>query len=911
VSAVASTTRAVPAFPNYTQIPRRLPIGAWHAIRVVTLLGAIGLAMALVIVPDDGLFVLWKLVIPVLPLVWLVAPGLWRNICPLAASNQTPRLLGLSKALTAPAWLKEYGFLIGATMFVLFITLRKVGLDDSGPASALLLLGALVGGFAGGLALKGKSGWCSSICPLLPIQRLYGQTPFKLVANSHCQPCVGCTKSCYDFNPKVAFLADLTDPDPYWGGYRKLFAALFPGVVLAFFNLPEARSGTEIAELYGQFALYLASSVAAFYALDSLLKVSSHTLTTVFAATGFALFYWYGGPQFVDAVAGSSPDAATWAVRAAAILLAAGWVMRTWRKERVFLAQAGPAAAPAAAKPAAARPAGAKSGGTVIGLAGSRSMASHRALRTGAPEVAFEPEGKRVVTKPGMTLLEATEAAGLQIESGCRMGVCGADPVCVKDGMENLSAISDDERSTLDRLGFADNTRMACCARVEGPVTMALKPEAPQKPSVSKIAFAFDRSIERVVVLGNGIAGVTAADHVRRRHPLAQIDLVADEPHHLYNRMGISRLIYGRSAMQGLYLNPDGWYDEREITAWLNTRARKIDRLAREVILGTGERLPYDRLVLATGSRSFVPPIQGFGAQGTFVLRTAGDALEVRAFAQRHNARRAVVAGGGLLGLEAAYALHKLGLRTTVLERGDRLLRRQLDARASALLQGYLEGLGLEILTSADTAVLSANGRLGSVGLTDEREVPADLFLAAAGIAPNSELAREAGLDVKRGVLVDERMRTSDPEILAAGDVAEHAGKVLGLWPVAVEQAEVAADNAVGGDKAYKGSIPFTMLKVVGIELTSIGRFEAEPGDKVIALTENGGRYRKLVIRDDRVIGAILLGYSKEVPAVRTAISRGFAVGRVLDDLRAGNWDVLAGLSGERPLLAAAPTGVA
>jgi NAD(P)H-nitrite reductase large subunit/ferredoxin len=537
-------------------------------------------------------------------------------------------------------------------------------------------------------------------------------------------------------------------------------------------------------------------------------------------------------------------------------------------------------------------------------------MASHRALSAGAPEVSFEPEGKRVVAKPGMTLLEAAEAGGLPIESGCRMGVCGADPVCVQDGMHNLSAISDDERSTLDRLGLADTTRMACCARVQGPVTVALTPERSQTPSPSRIAqFNFDRSVERVVVLGNGIAGVTAADHVRRRHPLAQIDLVAEESHHLYNRMGIARLIYGRSAMQGLYLNPDSWYEDHGITPWLNTRAHGINRAGGHVRLGTGEKLPYDRLIIATGSSSFVPEIDGFGAPGTFVLRTADDALDLRSFAQRQGAQRAVVAGGGLLGLEAAYALHKLGLRTTVLERGDRLLRRQLDGRASELLRAYLEGLGLEILTGAATAGLSANGRVRLAHLTDGSALAADIFLVAAGIKPNVGLARDAGLEIGRGVLVDERMRTSDPAILAAGDVAEHAGAVDGLWPVAVEQAEVAADNAVGGDKTYGGSVPFTILKVVGVELTSVGRFEEQPGDRVVALEEPGGRYRKLVIADGRIVGAILLGYSQEVAPVRTAINRGFDVGGVLDSLAAGRWSVLAQLSGERPLLAGAPTG--
>jgi nitrite reductase (NADH) large subunit len=867
------------AFPNYTQIPARVPVGAWQLIRVGTLLGAIALALTLVLEPDTGLFVLWKLIIPALPLVWLVVPGFWRNVCPLSAANQTPRVLGLSKARTAPAWLKEYGFVIAAAMFIAFVSLRKVGLDDSGPASALLLLFALTGGFAGGIAFKGKSGWCSSICPLLPIQRLYGQTPYKLVANSHCTPCVGCVKSCYDFNPKAAWLADLHDKDAYWAGYRKLFAAAFPGLVLAFFNLPEARGGEAILELYATLGLYLAASVAVFFTLDSLLKVSTHKVTTLFAATGFSLFYWYAAP---------GPDPAVWGVRAAAIALAAGWVIRTYAKERAFHAQA------SGAPPAAL----------------GRSLASHRALNAGAPEVSFEPEGKRVVAKPGMTLLEAAEAGGLPIESGCRMGVCGADPVCVKDGMENLSAISDDERSTLDRLGLADNTRMACCARVQGPVTLALTPEKPQRASLSRIAdFRADRSVQRVVVLGNGIAGVTAADHVRRRHPLAQIDLVAEEAHHLYNRMGIARLIYGRSAMQGLYLNPDSWYDDHGITPWLNTRAHGINRAGGHVRLGTGEKLPYDRLIIATGSASFVPEIDGFGAPGTFVLRTADDALGLRSFAQRQGARRAVVAGGGLLGLEAAYALHKLGLRTTVLERGDRLLRRQLDTRASELLRAYLEGLGLEILTDAATAGLSANGRVRLAHLTDGTALAADIFLVAAGIKPNIELARDAGLAINRGVLVDERMRTSDPAILAAGDVAEHGGAVDGLWPVAVEQAEVAADNAVGGDKTYGGSIPFTILKVVGVELTSVGRFDEQAGDRVVALEEPGGRYRKLVIADGRIVGAILLGYSEEVAPVRTAINRGFDVSGVMDSLHAGRWGVLAQLSGERPLLAGAPTG--
>ena len=514
-----------------------------------------------------------------------------------------------------------------------------------------------------------------------------------------------------------------------------------------------------------------------------------------------------------------------------------------------------------------------------------------------------------MAAKEGLSLLEIAESNGMTIESGCRMGICGADPVAIKDGMECLSGISDDEQATLDRLGLAPNTRMACCARVQGPVKVALTPDKAAALSLSKVqGFAYDKTVEKVVVIGNGIAGVTAVDHVRRRHPATTIDLIAEEPHHLYNRMGIARLVYGKSAMQGLYLNPDAWYGEREIETWLNTKALSIDRAAREVKLGTGERLPYDRLILAMGSRSFVPPITGFGLAGTGVLRKADDAVRIRSFAQRHGCKRATVAGGGLLGLEAAYALHQLGLRATVLERSDRLLKRQLDARAATLLQRYLEGLGLEIVTNAETKAVSGSGRLDAVHLNDGRTLDSEILLVAAGIQPNAELAKQANLATNRGVLVNARMQTGDPHILAAGDVAEFEGQVPGLWPTAVAQAEIAADNAVGGGKLYEVVTPVTILKVVGIELTSIGRFEAAGShEEEIALEDASGRYRKLVVADGRIVGAILLGYSKEVAAVRTAITRGYDVTHQLGALRAGHWDGIAGLSGELPLAPAVP----
>jgi NADPH-dependent 2,4-dienoyl-CoA reductase/sulfur reductase-like enzyme/ferredoxin len=863
-----------------------LPIRAWHLLRVASVLFALAVIVLLVAAPDAGLKLWWGFVVPVLPLMFFVIPGVWRNICPMAALNQTPRLFGFTRGLTLPPWLKEYGYVAGIALFLVLIASRKALFNDSGPATAALLAAALGVAFVGGLVFKGKSGWCSSgVCPLFPVQRIYGQTPFAVVPNSHCQPCVGCAKNCYDFNPRVAYLADMADEDPRYSGYRKFFAGAFPGAIVAFYtvaNPPEIST----VRMYGEFAVYILASAGLFYLLDRFVKVSSAKLTALFAAAAFNLYYWYNIPLMSERIFGSEPEALVWGGRALVLALTLLWLSRTYLKERLYLAQGGAARLPKVAAAA----------GASIALRGS--IALRRGQRLGEPEVVFQPEGKRVVAQSGRTLLEVAEAHGQKIEAGCRLGVCGADPIAVLAGMDGLSQIDDDERNTLERLGFASNTRMACKAHVHGDCAIALKPERPKAFASSVLrGFQRDPSVERVVVIGNGIAGVTAADHVRRRHPGAEIHLIAREKHHLYNRMGIERLIYGRSAMAGLYLQEEQWYEDLQITTWLNTRVVRIDRAARQVILGTGETVPYDRLILATGSSAMVPPIEGFGLPGAVVMREADDALAIRAFAQEHACPNAIVAGGGLLGLEAAYALHKLGTKVAVLERSEWLLRRQLDQRGAAFLQEYLEGLGLAVITRAETAAVQGEARVQRVVLKDGRTLPCDIFLVAAGITPNVELARDAGLEVKRGVVVDDALRTSDPAIYAAGDVAEHRGTVHGLWPAASEQAQIAAANALGDRKLYEPAPSATMLKVVGVELTSIGRIEPAEGDTVIALEETEAhRYRKLVIADGQLVGAILFGHPLLSPAVTSAVKKNADVSGCLDALRAGNWEVLATL---------------
>jgi NADPH-dependent 2,4-dienoyl-CoA reductase/sulfur reductase-like enzyme/ferredoxin len=870
---------SLPIFPNYMQLRARSHLSAqlWPWMRAGSVVATLVVVAVLIVLPQAGLFVFWGLLIPILPLLFLIAPGLWRNVCPLAASNQMPRVFLFTRGLTPPAWLKEYGYVIGFGTFFLVAASRKWLFNYDGLATALLMLAALAAAFGGGLLFKGKSGWCSSMCPLLPVQRLYNQTPFVTVANSHCTPCVGCTKNCYDFNPSVAYLADLYDDDRYYSGYRTFFAAAMPGFILAYFTLPDPAMG-DVPSMYLWFALYMLVSVGVFFVLNAFVKVTTNQLTALCGAAALNLFYWFGLPAWVNAVGGlfgvTPPAWIAWLGQVAILGLTAIWIARTYAKEPLFLGQV------------------MQQEETRIAPGAARVL--RKATQQNKAEITFMPNEVRVLAEAGRTLLEIAESNNQPIEAGCRMGMCGADPVVILSGMEHLSALGGEERSTLERLGLGERARMACMCRVKGPVAVSLDTKQALAATAS-VATAYDPAIRSVVIVGNGIAGVTAADYVRRQHPDCEIHLVGREKHHLYNRMAITRLIYGRSAMSGLYLQSDAWYDERKITCWLNTQVTRVACDARDVTLATGEKLRYDRLILTSGSASLIPPIEGFGMPGTFVLREAEEAMEIRAFVQEHQCRRAVIGGGGLLGLEAGYALHKLGLAVSVLERGEWLLRRQLDQRGSTFLHQYLETMGMDIVVQAETAAPLGNGRVRQVLLKDGRTLPCDLLLVAVGIQPNAELARAAGLEVNRGVIVDAAMRTSTPDVFAAGDVCEFERQVPGLWPVAVEQARVAAFNAMGGQEVYRETVPVTTLKGVGIDITSIGRFDPRSEDELVIALEDISehRYRKLVIAGGKIVGAILLGYPLYAPAVSAAIKSGVDVGDRLDDLRAGSWEIL------------------
>jgi len=361
----------------------------------------------------------------------------------------------------------------------------------------------------------------------------------------------------------------------------------------------------------------------------------------------------------------------------------------------------------------------------------------------------------------------------------------------------------------------------------------------------------------RLLILGGGIAGLTAAERAREAAPGVEIILVDKEPGAPYFRLNLTRLLAGEVQEQALALKPEGWYRDKRIEL-LQGEAVALDPQLRRVTLSDERRLSYDRLILANGSHPFVPPIAGARGPGVLSFRTRADARAIQALAPR--GARCVCIGGGLLGLETAGALASQGVRVSLLEGSAALLPRQLAPRGAQLLQEHLEGLGVKILTGvrANAIEQAAGERL--LRLTDGSELRADLVVLSTGVRPNSFLARLAGLSVATGVVVDDGMRTSNPDILAAGDVAEHRGRLYSIWPAAWAQGEVAGINAVGGEASFAGIPPSAQLKVVGIGVFSAGQFLAPDASYWVMERERDGSYARLVLRDGHLVGANLVG---------------------------------------------------
>ncbi len=372
------------------------------------------------------------------------------------------------------------------------------------------------------------------------------------------------------------------------------------------------------------------------------------------------------------------------------------------------------------------------------------------------------------------------------------------------------------------------------------------------------------------IVIGNGVAGATAAENIRKQDKEGNITMVTDEDFPFYYRVRLNEYISGDITEQGLIVKGEQWYKDQHIDLKLNTRIVGADSREKVIITENNRRLSYDSLLIATGSHSFVPPIKGSEKSGVFALRSIRDARDISAWA--NDIEEVVLIGGGLLGLEAGNALLKLGKKVMVVEFFPRLLPRQLDVEGAKRLQVIMEEMGFSFRLDARTEEITGDDRVDGVLLEGGETLSAEMVIVSAGVRPNLELTEPLGVDYDKGIKVDGHLRTNQPDIYAAGDVAEFKGMPYGIWPAAMEQGKIAGINMAGGDIVYEGTTMANTLKVVGVDLASAGNIDAENEFEFRTVTDEKV-YKKVVIENDQIIGCIMLGDTKGFNKITKAMS--------------------------------------
>ncbi|HEX3604965.1 MAG TPA: nitrite reductase large subunit NirB [Candidatus Dormibacteraeota bacterium] len=398
----------------------------------------------------------------------------------------------------------------------------------------------------------------------------------------------------------------------------------------------------------------------------------------------------------------------------------------------------------------------------------------------------------------------------------------------------------------------------------------------------------------RLVVVGNGMVAATFLEQLagagRESH---DVTVFGAEPHPAYDRIKLSSVLAGQCEPEALTLLDEDWYADHGVTLRAGREVVAVDRERRVVRDCTGAETPYDVCVLATGSDPLVPPIEGSHRGGVHTFRTLRDVDDIVEAGERSSS--AVVIGGGLLGLEAAYGLHQRGVAVSVVHLVDRLMERQLDPVGAGVLRRELERMGMRIVLPAETASILGNGRVEAIALRDGRILDADLVVIACGIRPSTGLARDCGLEVGRGIIVDDQLRTSDPDVFAIGECTEHRGLLYGIVAPLNQQARVLAAHLHGDESAaFAGGIPATTLKVAGVHVFSAGAIDTETGDDLLTLEDtSSGVYKRVLLRGQLLRGAILVGDLSTAPQITAVIAAG------------------AQVNGNRLGLVAAPTGEA
>jgi nitrite reductase (NADH) large subunit len=379
--------------------------------------------------------------------------------------------------------------------------------------------------------------------------------------------------------------------------------------------------------------------------------------------------------------------------------------------------------------------------------------------------------------------------------------------------------------------------------------------------------------MKRYLIVGNGVAGARAAVKIREADPKGEIHIFTEEAYPFYYRVRFPEFVAGEVTIQNLTIHTKEWYQSKEIAIHLEEGITEVNVSKKEVTSQKGKTYAYDLLLMATGGNAFLPPIKGTEKKGVFTLRSMKDAIGMKEFSG--GVKQAILIGGGLVGLETGGALLKRGIKVAVIEHNPRILPRQMDPDGAKILQGKMESMGFSFFLNADSEEIFGKETLEGLRLKDGRTVEGQMVIISAGVKPNIKLAQAMGLEIKNGILVNDRLETKSEGLFAAGDVAEHRGRVYGIWPAAQRQGEAAGVNMSGGNVLYEGTVVSNTLKVVGIDLTASGDIDAEGKlECVVKSDREKNIYRKVIFKEDKIVGCILLGNIRGNSEILNAIEK-------------------------------------
>ena len=409
--------------------------------------------------------------------------------------------------------------------------------------------------------------------------------------------------------------------------------------------------------------------------------------------------------------------------------------------------------------------------------------------------------------------------------------------------------------------------------------------------------------MKRYLIIGNGVAGARAAVKIREADQKGEIHIFTEEAYPFYYRVRFPEFMAGEVTIQNLTIHTKEWYQSKGISIHLEEPITEVNVQKKEVTSEQGKNYAYDLLLMATGGNPFVPPIKGREKKGVFSLRTVEDAIRMKEFSG--GVKKAILIGGGLVGLETGGALLRRGIKVAVIEHNPRILPRQMDPEGAEILQRKMESMGFSFFLNGQSEEIFGKEKAEGVRLKDGRTVEGKMVIVSAGVKPNIKLAQAMGMETKNGILVNDHLETKSEGIFAAGDVAEHRGRCYGIWPAAQRQGETAGVNMAGGNALYEGTVVSNTLKVVGIDLTAAGEIDAEGKlDCVVRSDREKCTYCKVAFKEDKIVGCIVLGDVEERSEILGAVEKNVNIKEIKKSiLKEGSdfkiWNEVKGFLGE------------